>query len=439
MRGHWFENGQMPPQKRVLRQQTEDKNQKCVVYKAYCSIKSYPLEVCTITDLKHIHGIGETLAVRCHSAWEAACASYPSGLDLNTVKNLSDEDFVGFVNMTSSRRARADQRSNVAVEASSKSSQKRLGRDKNVLPNSCIPEGVSGEQTESSHALTSQVGNHGSQEVRNESEPTTVCPADSASLETITYVSCQPSDQAEVILIADLRENNAKFRGNTVVECMAKSEHRMDMRPLSVGDYLWVARKIDGTEVILDWIVERKTWSDLHQSIRSGRYEEQKQRLRRSPMKNRVYLVEGTLSPQYSACEQALATTMVIDGFMIQRTRSPHDSAQFLMRLTEYLKRMVTSRQVSGITFECFQGMSKKARAESVKDVWTRQLMVCPGMSSDRAQKVANRFPSMMSMMQLYSSSKMDHAHSVLSSAVPGINQALSTQMSKFFSHALKQ
>ncbi|KAK5978863.1 ERCC4 domain protein, partial [Trichostrongylus colubriformis] len=150
----------------------------------------------------------------------------------------------------------------------------------------------------------------------------------------------------QVILIADLRENNAKFRGNTVVECMAKSEHRMDMRPLSVGDYLWVARKIDGTEVILDWIVERKTWSDLHQSIRSGRYEEQKQRLRRSPMKNRVYLVEGTLSPQYSACEQALATTMVIDGFMIQRTRSPHDSAQFLMRLTEYLKRMVTSRQV---------------------------------------------------------------------------------------------
>ncbi|PIO62685.1 ERCC4 domain protein, partial [Teladorsagia circumcincta] len=132
-----------------------------------------------------------------------------------------------------------------------------------------------------------------------------------------------------VILIADLRENNANFRGDT-----------MEMRPLSVGDYLWVARKIDGTEIVLDWIVERKTWSDLHHSIRSGRYEEQKQRLRRSPMKNRVYLVEGTLTPQYSASEQALATTMVIDGFMIQRTKSPYDSAQFLLRLTEYLKAM---------------------------------------------------------------------------------------------------
>lgn len=40
------------------------------------------------------------------------------------------------------------------------------------------------------------------------------------------------------------------------------------MRSLSVGDYIWIARKIDGTEMILEWIVERKTWSDLQQSIR---------------------------------------------------------------------------------------------------------------------------------------------------------------------------
>ncbi|KAK6062142.1 hypothetical protein COOONC_00187 [Cooperia oncophora] len=128
---------------------------------------------------------------------------------------------------------------------------------------------------------------------------------------------------------------------------------------------------------------------------------------------------------------------MVIDGFMIQRTKSPRDSAQFLLRLTEYLKAMVGRRQVNGITFECLQEISRKARPESVKDTWTRQLMVCPGMSSDRAQIVANRFPSMMSMMQLYSSSQADQKNLVLSSAIPGISQALSVQMSKFFSTVL--
>ncbi|KAK6011937.1 ERCC4 domain protein [Ostertagia ostertagi] len=318
---------------------------------------------------------------------------------------------------------------------------------------------MSTERTKTSH--TSEERGCGSQQVLSGSEASTVCRPETASSENISYSACEPKDKAEVILIADLRENNANFRGNTVVECLTTSPYRVkvigmlfffrqcnlyrwkcDRSQLVIT--LWVARKIDGTEIILDWIVERKTWSDLHQSIRSGRYEEQKQRLRRSPMKNRVYLVEGTLTPQYSASEQALATTMVIDGFMIQRTKSPYESAQFLLRLTEYLKAMVSKRQasvfiepVSGITFECFQGMSKKARAESVKDTWTRQLMVCPGMSSDRAQIVANRFPSMMSMMELYSSSQSVQPNSVLSSSVPGVSQALSTQMSRFFSPTL--
>ncbi|KAK6062141.1 ERCC4 domain protein, partial [Cooperia oncophora] len=115
---------------------------------------------------------------------------------------------------------------------------------------------------------TSEESNHNSQPVHSGSEASTVHDEGTSS-ENITYCVCQPSDQPEVILIADLRENNANFRGNTVVECLTKSSHRVEVRSLSVGDYVWVARKIDGTEIILDWVVERKTWSDLHQSIRS--------------------------------------------------------------------------------------------------------------------------------------------------------------------------
>ncbi|VDL65176.1 unnamed protein product [Nippostrongylus brasiliensis] len=156
-------------------------------------------------------------------------------------------------------------------------------------------------------------------------------------------------------------------------------------------------------------------------------------------MKNRVYLVEGTLIPQYASCEQALATTMVTDGFMIQKCRSPQDSSQFLLKITEYLKTNVLTRQLTGMTFRCFQELSKKTHVEFVKDVWVRQLMVCPGMSSERAQIVASRFPSMSSMMELYSRLQPEQAKLALSSAVPGITNALSAQMSKFFSTTLQQ
>lgn len=40
-----------------------------------------------------------------------------------------------------------------------------------------------------------------------------------------------------------------------------------EMRSLSVGDYLWIMRMYDGTEMVLDTIVERKTLDDLWSSI----------------------------------------------------------------------------------------------------------------------------------------------------------------------------
>jgi ERCC4-type nuclease len=46
--------------------------------------------------------------------------------------------------------------------------------------------------------------------------------------------------------------------------------------------------------------VERKTVTDLSDSIKDGRYYEQKGRLKVSGLRNIVYLIEGPLKPQKS-------------------------------------------------------------------------------------------------------------------------------------------
>lgn len=49
---------------------------------------------------------------------------------------------------------------------------------------------------------------------------------------------------------------------------------------LPVGDGIWIARhKYDGSEYVLDFIVERKKVDDLRLSIRDNRYRDQKLRL----------------------------------------------------------------------------------------------------------------------------------------------------------------
>ena len=64
-----------------------------------------------------------------------------------------------------------------------------------------------------------------------------------------------------------------------------------DRRNLNIGDYLWIARErvweVGGQfrrkqprELVLPFIVERKRLDDLWMSVKVGRYEEQKFRMK---------------------------------------------------------------------------------------------------------------------------------------------------------------
>ncbi|NXV57062.1 MUS81 endonuclease, partial [Molothrus ater] len=94
------------------------------------------------------------------------------------------------------------------------------------------------------------------------------------------------------------------------------------LRRLHVGDFLWVAREKDPPtghaprELALDVVVERKSAADLGNSIRDGRYREQKFRLRRSGLRCPLYLLEepGEGEPlplPLPSLRQAAASTQV--------------------------------------------------------------------------------------------------------------------------------
>lgn len=80
---------------------------------------------------------------------------------------------------------------------------------------------------------------------------------------------------------------------------------------LKVGDVTWIAKLQDGTEYMLDWIVERKEVEDLVISIKDGRYKEQKFRLARCGIPHLVYLIEviSYLTPARCASNQIIYLT----------------------------------------------------------------------------------------------------------------------------------
>ncbi|XP_059257444.1 crossover junction endonuclease MUS81 isoform X6 [Mustela nigripes] len=198
------------------------------------------------------------------------------------------------------------------------------------------------------------------------------------------------------------------------------------VRKLHVGDFVWVAQETRPRdparpgELVLDHIVERKRLDDLCNSIIDGRFREQKFRLKRCGLGHRVYLVEeygsaGHLSLPESTLLQAVTNTQVIDGFFVKRTADLKESAAYLALLTRGLQRLYQGRTLSSrpwgaseasesrpgpspnplcslLTFSDFNAGAIKNKAQSVREVFARQLMQVRGVSGEKAAAIVDKY-----------------------------------------------
>ncbi|XP_010346642.3 crossover junction endonuclease MUS81 isoform X6 [Saimiri boliviensis] len=209
------------------------------------------------------------------------------------------------------------------------------------------------------------------------------------------------------------------------------------VRKLHVGDFVWVAQETNPrdpaaspAELVLDHVVERKRLDDLCSSIIDGRFREQKFRLKRCGLERRVYLVEEhgsvhNLSLPESTLLQAVTNTQVIDGFFVKRTADIKESAAYLALLTRGLQRLYQGHTLrsrpwgtpgnpesgampspnplcSLLTFSDFNAGAIKNKAQSVREVFARQLMQVRGVSGEKAAALVDRYSTPASLLAAY-------------------------------------
>lgn len=175
-----------------------------------------------------------------------------------------------------------------------------------------------------------------------------------------------PPGSFTIELILDSREVRSSKDREYIANQLIKKGINPQIRALELGDATWVAKCKDpnflssygeeGDEVMLDWIVERKRTDDLIGSIKDGRFHEQKFRLRRSGIKNVIYLIEEfAISSSHDASgpnatkvqdmvESAIATTQVVNGYFVKKTLNIDDTIRYLARMTSLLREMYESR-----------------------------------------------------------------------------------------------
>jgi crossover junction endonuclease MUS81 len=245
-----------------------------------------------------------------------------------------------------------------------------------------------------------------------------------------------PPGSFTVELVLDVREVRSKKDREGVQNELISNGVNPIMRALELGDILWVAKMKDpnllsrlgaeGDEVLLDWIVERKRLDDLIGSIKDGRFHEQKFRLRKSGIKNVIYIIEEfSISTENSeryqeAVESAIASTQIVNGYFVKKTQHLTDSVLYLARMTKMLKGIYEDKPLQVIptkvitthnylpllahlretkpaedfhvTYSAFASLSSKSDSLTLKDVFLKMLMCVKGVTGEKALEIQKRW-----------------------------------------------
>ena len=206
-------------------------------------------------------------------------------------------------------------------------------------------------------------------------------------------------------------------RETALFPCLSK-DFTYERDNLVLGDIVF---KENDSLVLL---VERKSVDDLVQSIKDGRYREQKQRIRESgiPSHDCVYLIEGrlprcSLNAKYkglsiSAIWGSILNSSVRDGFHLFFTNTTIETAQWIEYLT---KKFYGGESPFHIVNEatCLQHPDTEVVREKIicevkkkKDIDTKtcfqyQLCQIPGISEKIALSLSKEVTSMIGFLDI--------------------------------------
>lgn len=258
----------------------------------------------------------------------------------------------------------------------------------------------------------------------------------------------------EVKLVLDTREVRTKTDRDYIANELKKYDVVADTHALPLGDILWIAKLKPGhaaafqhrnagdddegsDEIVLEHIIERKRLDDLISSIKDGRFHEQKFRLKKSGMRNIIYVVETiTISSERQdiygqSIESALASMQIVDDIFLKQTAKIDETIKYLARMTQSLKAMYEQKELHVlpsrtldvathhktleqlraktpsnaycITFSAFCSLCDKSDSLTLRDLYLKMLMCMRGVTGDKAIEIQKIWPTPNALIQAYS------------------------------------
>lgn len=190
----------------------------------------------------------------------------------------------------------------------------------------------------------------------------------------------------------------------------------ISFQSLDIGDIQLVSQSDNS----IQYIIERKSISDLYSSINDGRYREQKARLLGSVSKNRVaYIIEGNIldttlklgALQRKIVQAAIVNMSLRDKITVYRTVNSVETGMYVELIykkvsenPDWLVSQVNESNSEATDSQSYNHLVKTVKKENMTPLICQkvQLAQIPGVSHSMADKVLDNYKSIPHLIEQY-------------------------------------
>lgn len=166
------------------------------------------------------------------------------------------------------------------------------------------------------------------------------------------------------------------------------TETKITVSQLIIGD---IILKKNNIELV---IIERKTFGDFYNSICSGRFGEQRERLKAfrtaNPHVKLIFIVEGLCSNSVPiSVFGAIENLVLFHDIFVLNTLSIESTATTIFNLSQKLSK----KEISGLIESDSLPVTKKAKID--ENMFLLQLALIPGVSRTSATKIVEKYETL--------------------------------------------
>lgn len=214
----------------------------------------------------------------------------------------------------------------------------------------------------------------------------------------------------QLILKVDTREKRKMGeKQNFFLKTLKDYKLECDLCSLSIGDFMWTIQvELESgkrMECVTDYIIERKIKDDLVGSVIDGRYTDQKNRLKRSGLKEIFYIVEGQLSGgnrlKTKSVESAISQTRSFNRFKVIETEDFNHTVSVISKIDLKIRKIYSQKIKRqdilklGPVYKLFSDLQKPSKNLKICQFFSRSLACIDGFGKKTVAYILTHFETL--------------------------------------------